>query len=188
MNKRDKFYLLMFWFCIFSFISAITLKLLGYDFFRIKEYQNLSTNLEVILKFIILSFQYILIVGCVVKYEFKTLVYKMIPFIPLISFLYFIPQQDSFLLTSLLLLVTCIAFETKFSTIVRLLLNSMIIWVIQLIIIWLRLNIYDLMPVFPNAIQFILLNIDQFIFLTLLYYVNRKWGGKYGFFLFRQRN
>ena len=72
MQKKDKFYILIFIFSIVSICASIALKLFGFDWFQLNKC-SIETlfNLEIVIELIILIFQYILIVGCITRYKFK---------------------------------------------------------------------------------------------------------------------
>lgn len=173
-KKRDKLYITIFIFSLVSLCAAIILKVFGVNWFHLNSYSATLFNLELAIKLVILVIQYVLIVGCVTRYEPKTLCLKMIPYIPLTIILYFLPKEVYSILCILILFVTCVSLSPTFSTVTNFIINIIAISALQLTIIWLRLDTVIIAPVFPNSIQLLIMNIDQFIILLLLYYVNRK--------------
>lgn len=75
----------------------------------------------------------------------------------------------------------------KFSIIIKFSFNITFICCIQIIIIWIKTSIVPILPLFPNALQLLVMDIDQYIILVLLYYFNMKWGDKYGLAIFRRK-
>lgn len=188
MLKKDKLYFLIFIFSVNSLIAAVILKLFNIDIFSIKSYNSDYPLIGFIVKLLILLILYILIVGCITCYPPKRLFFKMMPFLPLTTILYYLPQNDIYVMANgIILFVTCMAMIPKFKTVLRFLINNIFIIIIQFIIIWLRLDIKIIAPVFPNWMQFAVMNIDQIVILTLLYLINRKWGDIYGMVVFRRK-
>jgi hypothetical protein len=178
--QKNKLVLLFFIFSVNSIIISAILKMFGLFDFAVTDANFKYPVVGITIKFIILLAIYYLIVGSVTRFEPKKLFFKMLPFFPLTIVLYCIPQSVYTLISSIILLVTCIALMPKFSTCIRFVLNYLFIAIIQIILIWLKLGISQIAPAFPNELQFAIMNIDQLIILTLLYAINRKWGGKYG--------
>ena len=187
MIKKDKLFLLIFIFSINSILASIILKLLGLNIFSVSNYNFEYPIIGFSIKLLILIAQYILIVGCVTRLPPKALFFKMLPFLPLTTILYFLPKDIYFNISALILFVTCLTLIPKFSTIVSFILNIFLISTLQLIIIWLRLDVRAIAPIFPDTLQFAIMNIDQIIILTLLYFFNRKRGDLHGLVIFRQK-
>lgn len=189
MNNKDRFYALAFIFTIISIITAITIKYYGFDWFKIKEYQlNYSYYIESTVKFLILIVQYLLIVGCVTRYQFKELIFKMLPYLPLTILLYYLPIDNYVVLCGVIMFSTCLSISPKFKTMLRFITNILFILILQLIIIWLRLDLKQLAPVFPETLQFLIMNVDQIIVLVLLYYINRNEVNIMGWFFLGKAN
>jgi hypothetical protein len=184
---NNKFNIIVFILSIASMLCAIGLKLLGVDIFSIPNYSSNYPTIGFIVKLLILLLQYYLIVGCVTCYEPKTLFFKILPFMPLTIILYYTSKEFYVAIAGIILFVTCIALVPKFKTIVSFILNNLFIVFVQLIIIWLRLDIASITPIFPNWLQFAVINIDQIIILTLLYFLNRKRGDLYGLVVSREK-
>jgi len=187
MVKKDKLFLLIFIFSINSIIASIILKLLGFNIFNVSNYNFEYPVIGFSIKLLILIIQYILIVDCVIRLPPKELFFKMLPFLPLTTILYYLPKDQYSIISILILFVTCLVLIPKFSTIIRFVLNISFISSIQLLIIWLRLDIRAIAPVFPNTLQFAIMNIDQIIILIFLYFINRKRGDMHGMDIFRQK-
>jgi hypothetical protein len=179
MTKKDKLFLILFIFSINSIFAAIILKTLGVNIFNISNYNYEYPIIETALRFLILIIQYSLIVGCITRLQPKELLFKVLPYLPLTLILYYLPNSLYFNISALILFVTCLSIIPKFSTIIRYCLNIILISSFQLIMIWLRLDIKQLEPIFPSFMQMLVMNIDQFIILFLLYFMNRKWGDIY---------
>jgi hypothetical protein len=180
MIKKDKLYLLIFIFSVNSILVSIILKLLGVNIFNVSNYSFEYPVIGFAIKLLILLTQYFLIVGCVTCYPPKRLFFKMLPYLPLTIILYYLPENYYSLINPVILFVTCLALIPKFKTILSFIINSVFIMLIQLLIIWLRLDIRAIAPVFPDTLQFAIMNIDQLIILSLLYFINRKRGDIYG--------
>lgn len=179
-NKKDKFYILVFIFSIISIVIAMILKLFGIDWFRLQNHTtNNFLNIEYFIKLLIIIVQYFLIVGSVTCFPFKKLFFKMLPFLPLTIILYCLPAKIYSYISVLILFVTCLVLMPKFSTIIHFVLNILFISIFQLVMMWLRLDIKQLETIFPNFLQMLIMNIDQFVILFLLYFLNRKRGDIY---------
>lgn len=187
MTNKDRMYTLFFIFAILSITLSTIAKLVGFDLFRLNQDLQFVFMADTI-KFFVLAFQYILIVGCVTRFEFKELMFKMLPYIPLTVILFYLPKDMYLWLCAVIMISTCLSLVPKFSTIIRFFLNVVFICVLQLVIIWLRLDVKQLLPVFPSLMDFIIMNIDQFIILSLLYYINRKGGIVMGWFFLGKAN
>lgn len=180
MHKKHRLYLVISILSFLSLIIAITLKLNGTKIFDLNINPYTPNDwVTYISNTIILIFQYILIVGCIVRYKLKELTIKLIPYMPLVVILYFLPTNVYFILNCIILFVTCISLKPKFSTIVLFIVNIFIISLLQLLLLWLKLDIKNVMPISLGFIDFFVFNLDQFILLGLLYFINRKWGEKY---------
>ena len=179
MIKKDKLFLLIFIFSINSIFASIILKLLGVNIFSVSNYNFDYPVIGFSIKLLILIAQYYLIVGCVTRLPPKTLFFKMLPFLPLTTILYYLPKEQYFNISALILFVTCLALIPKFSTIISFVLNIFFISSIQLLMIWLRLDIKQFESIFPSFLQMLVMNIDQFIILFSLYFLNRKRGDIY---------
>ena len=189
MQKKDKFYILIFMFSIASICASTALKLFGFDWFCLNKFTiYFPEYIDIIINFIILSMQYFLIVGCVTRYNSKALFFKMLPYMPLIILIDYFPKNVYSILSIIILFVPCLSFIPKFSTVFRFIYNIIFVSILQLIIIWLRIDIKQFAPVFPETIQFLTMNIDQIIILSFLYYINRRRGDKNGIHIFRQKN
>ena len=180
MTKKDKLFLLIFILSSLSIIIAIPLKLLGINLFNINLSFNLiPINLEYILNIIINIVQFYLIIGCITFYEPSKLIIKILPYLPLTILLYFLPQNTIFPLSLIILLATCLSLRPKFSTIISFIINIIVISMLQLLLIWLKLNIINYSSEFPNFINLFLMHIDEFIILGSIYFVTRKWGDEF---------
>lgn len=189
MQKKDKFYILIFIFSILSICASIALKLFGFDWFCLNKFAiYLPEYIDIIINFVILSIQYFLIVGCVTRYNPKILFFKMLPYMPLLVLMEYFPKNVYSILTIIILLVPCLSFIPKFSTVFRFIYNIIFVSILQLIIIWLRVDIKQFAPIFPETIQFLAINIDQLIILSFLYYINRRRGDNNGIHIFRQKD
>lgn len=185
-SKKDKFYILIFIFSMFSIILAVILKLFGIDWFGLSNNStNYFINIEYTIKVLIIFFQYTLIVGCITCLPFKKLCLKIIPFLPLTIILNYVPVKLYPAMSALILFAPCLSFVPKFSTTIKFILNISFISIFQITMTWLRLDIKQFKTVFPNFLQLLIMNIDQFIILFLLYYLNRKRGDIYDF-IFRK--
>lgn len=187
MQKKDKLYLLIFVFSVNSIVASIILKLLGINIFSISNYNFEYPIIGFIIKLLILIAQYILIVGCITRLPPKKLFFKMLSFLPLTIILYYLPENIHFQISALILFVTCLTLIPKFSTIINFISNIVFISILQLIIIWLKLDIKSITPIFPDVFQFAIMNIDQFIILIFLYLFNRKRGDMHGLVIFRRK-
>lgn len=187
-KQNEKAYLLAFIFSLFCILFAAILKILGINIFTLNfNYQTFSSKVEILIKTILLLIQYYLIVGCVTNYSPKKLFIKMLPYFPLTTFLFFIPDANYLFLSGLILFITCFSIYPKFSTIIKFSFNITFICCMQVILIWLKTSIVPILPLFPNALQLLIMNIDQYIILVLLYYFNMKWGDIYGLAIFRRK-
>ena len=165
---------------LFSLIASIVLKYLGIDWFDLQNYRFEIENIpKYIINSIILILQYMLIVGCVNRYNFKELFIKLLPYFPIVVILYFLPKEFYCILNCIILFTTCMSLRPRFSTIISFIVNITCISLIQIILLWIKLDISNLVPVSLGLIDFLIVNIDQFIMLALLYYINRKWGDKF---------
>jgi len=187
MQNKNKLILLFFIFSVNSIIISTILKIFGLFDFAVTDANFKYPVVGITIKFIILLAIYYLIVGSVTKYDPKRLFFKMLPFFPLAIVLYFIPQNVYMPISGVILFATCLSLMPKFSTVVRFVLNNTVIIILQLIVIWLRLDTKTIAAVFPNELQFAIMSIDQIIVLALLYVTNRKWGGKYGMVVSRRK-
>ena len=179
MIKKDKLFLLIFIFSINSIFASIILKLLGVNIFSVSNYNFDYPIIGFSIKLLILIAQYYLIIGCVTRLPPKTLFFKMLPFLPLTTILYYLPKEQYSSISVLILFVTCLAIIPRFSTVVSFVLNIIFISIFQFVMIWLRLDIKQFETIFPSFMQMLVMNIDQFIILFLLYFLNRKRGDIY---------
>ena len=179
MIKKDKLFLLIFIFSINSIFASIILKLLGVNIFSVSNYNFDYPVIGFSIKLLILIAQYYLIVGCVTRLPPKTLFFKMLPFLPLVTILYCLPKEQYSIISTLILFVTCLALIPKFSTVVSFVLNIIFISIFQLVMAWLRLDVNQFETIFPSFLQMLIMNIDQFIILFLLYFLNRRRGDIY---------
>lgn len=178
--KKDKMFLLIFIFSINSILICAVMKLLGFDVFNVTDNSFQYPIIGLLVKFIILLVIYYLIIGSITRFAPRQLFFKMLPFFPLTIILYYLPYEVYSSISALILLVTCVALIPKFSTFIRFAWNVLFVAIIQMFIMWLRFGIAQFAPVFPNELQFAIINIDQLVILSFLYFINRKWGGKYG--------
>lgn len=187
-KKKDKFYLLIFILSCLSILISIILKSLGIDWFSL-YFKNIfiPIKLEYVINTIMLMIQFYLIVGCITRYEPKKLFIKLLPYFPLNILIYFFPGKFHFALCLIIMFSVCLSLRPKFSTLISFIINLLLIFSMQFILLWLKLDIKNFLPVFPNVINILLINIDQFILLGFLYFVNRKWGEKYAKLVLHRR-
>ena len=189
MTKKDKLFLIIFLLSCLSIACATSLKLMGLNLFGLNSSFNLiPLSLENSITFMMLMIEFYLIVGCITLYEPKELLIKILPYLPLNALIYFLPDNAYLILCLIMMFVTCISLRPKFTTIIMMVINLLIIFTIQLSIRWLRLDITNFVPVIPDFINVYLLHIDEFIILGLLYFVNRKWGEKFAKLVLFRRN
>ena len=173
---------------IVSIVVALIMKLLGFGGFYLQQDFSYTFGItcRLFVNSIVLILQMFLIVGCITHIKPKKLASKIIPFIPFALCMYLVPKEYH-LLYSMLSMVVIIGFlRFKLSTIPLFIINIFLISTMQLSIIWLRWDLTKMVSIFPDNISFILINVDQFILLLALYYINTKVGDKYDFMvLFR---
>ena len=166
-------------FCVLSFISAAILKYWGISFFDEQIYNEiaLSHTLYEAINFVIVLLQFYLMVGCVVREQPKALMFKIIPFIPLVLIFFMLSSKYIMPATIVIWLAVSLSIKPKFKTILLLIVNLIIISLMQIALVWIKTNVLDLAggSEYP-VLQYLTMNIDQFIFLVLLYYFNRKAG------------
>ncbi len=193
MTKKEKLFLLIFALSVLSIFVSFTLKLAGINLYGINESYDFSftfvpIRVEFIINGIISIIQFYLIVGCITRYQPKPLLIKIIPYLPLTFLLYFLPEQLFFPLCLLILLATCTSINPKFSTLILFIVNIFLISVLQIVLIWLKLDVVTISPIFPDFMKLLLLHFDEFIILGFLYFVNRKWGEKFAKLVIFWRN
>jgi len=177
MNKKDKLLMVLFAISLISIVAALLIKIFGLSWFS-----NLHIEIawpmviQYIISTILLMAQFYLIAGCVLRLSPKELFIKTLPFMPLNIMIYFFPASMHFVFCFFLMFACCFTLSPKFSTVIRLVLNILIVCVIQIAIIWLKFNLESLIPVRFAISDVIVYNIDQLILLTVLYYYNRKRG------------
>lgn len=164
----------MFILTVTSLIISVLLKFIGYDWFKIEANYSTSNYTENIINGIMMFIQYYLIVGIVTRLPFKKLFIKMLPYFPLNILLFFINDKNYFLACFIIMFSTCIAIKPKFSTLLKFSINLIIVFIMQIILIWLKFDKSGV--IFTSAFNVMLVNIDQFILLSLLYYINRMRG------------
>lgn len=177
MAKEERLYLIFFILSVFSIIVSFVLKIFGLNWFNITFTYEMPANLAYFINTTMLFVQFYLIVGSITRLEPKQLFFKLLPYFPLNILLYFISHDYYLELTLLLLFVTVLSIAPKFSIILSFVVNILIISILQFILLWIKLGLLNV--VFPDILNMILLHIDEFILLGLLYYINRKWGDKY---------
>jgi len=165
--------------CVFSILVSIITKLFGTTIFdtsgALNNWEFLNFEwVQYIINGGFILLHYYLIVGCITRLEPKKLFFKLLPFVLLIIVLFFIPQKHYMILSSIIMLVTCIALSPYFSTIIKFIINFVIICLFQQVMIWLRYSDISSTALFVSTAEKITINIDQTIFLTLLYCLNRK--------------
>lgn len=123
-----------------------------------------------------LIIQFYFIIGIITQLKSKELFFKIMPFIPLNILVYFIPNDVYICMNILILFVVSIAIKPKARTLFNFVITMFLISIMQLGIIWLRINIFNLIPPFPDVIKMLIMNIDQYIVLFLLYCLSIKGG------------
>lgn len=160
-------------------MAAVILKHYGVSFFDESKYNEITLPgmLYQLINFIVIIFQFYLMVGCVVREHPKALMLKIIPFIPLILIFFMISSNYIMPATIIIWLAVSLSMRPKFKTVLLLIINLIIISLMQIALIWIKTNVFDFTggAEYP-ILQYLTMNIDQFIFLVLLYYFNRKAG------------
>jgi hypothetical protein len=126
-----------------------------------------------------LMLQFYLILGCVTRLEPKELLMKSLPLMPLNVMIYFFPPNMHMLFCFILMFVCSFVLLPKFSTIILLIVNVLIVCILQISLLWLKFGLESIAPVTMSLPDMAVYNIDQMILLTMLYYFNRKRGDKY---------
>ena len=189
MTKKEKLYVLIFSLSCLSILVSIPLKLIGIKLFGINIFPIFfPSNLEYTLNNILSMIQFYLIIGCVTFYEPKNMLIKILPYLPLTILINSFSLNNTYLFCLILLLVTCMSLKPKFSTFISFLLNIFLISILQMILIWVKLDVSFFSPVFPSFINIVLYHIDEFIMLGFLYFLNRKWGEKFAQLVIYRRN
>ena len=134
MNKKDRFFVLVSIFSIISLITSSLLKLFGVEWFLLGNYKSYGfVILETIIVSFVLILQYILIVGCITRYKFKDLFFKMLPYMPLTILLQHFPKDYHVALCGIIMFSTCVSIIPKFSTVLRFVINIGFILIMQLL-------------------------------------------------------